>query len=549
MSLSTILRYFYTVRYLKSKQFFFRLFYKLFKGLPSKNLISVKIRNSRGQTQKFLFREGCLVGPREFFLLNKKGGLDYLGWQGEEMSRLWRYNQHYFDFLNSEQSLNHKNWNIGLLLDWLRNNKPAKGVGWEPYPTSLRIVNWIKWSLSGNKLPDECIKSLAVQTAWLCSRVEFHILGNHLFANAKGLVFAGLFFEGEKAAKWLEKGLNIISLELNEQILSDGGNFELSPMYHAIFLEDLLDLINIAQAFPKQINTRMLDIWISKSGDMINWLKTMSHPDGEIALFNDSAFKVASKPKYLFEYANTLSVAMKFVKDNPNIIHLEESGYLRVDKSNLTLIMDVGKVGPDYLPAHAHADTLSFELSLFGMRLFVNGGTSEYGSGEIRNYERSTAAHNTVVVDNENSSEVWAEFRVARRAYPIGLKIDQSEDLINIECSHNGYERLRKGLIHTRSWKIFKNCLHISDLIEGSHSNAFAYYHLSPDIKILSTEADKITLLMKNEEKIYLKYFGTSLEIIDGFYASEFGKRTSNKFLKLGLDKLDGSTLQVNWDL
>jgi len=544
-----MLKLFYTLRHLKFKQFFYRLLYKLYKGRTPKNIISLGVRNSKIQIQKFLVREGRLVGPREFFFLNKKGDLNFLGWQGDEMSRLWRYNQHYFDFLISEQTFQNNDWKNDLLLDWVRNNNPVKGVGWEPYPTSLRIVNWIKWSLSGNKLSDECIKSLAIQSAWLSSRVEFHILGNHLFSNAKGLVFAGLFFEGEKATKWLEKGLNIITTELKEQILSDGGNFELSPMYHAIFLEDLLDLINIAQAFPAKINVRIINTWILRAAEMINWLKTMSHPDGKIALFNDSAFNVASKPKHLFEYAKKLSVTSKFYTDKRNIVHLRESGYLRINKSNLALFIDVGRVGPDYLPGHAHADTLSFELSLFGRRLFVNGGTSEYCLGEIRNYERSTEAHNTVVVDNKNSSEVWAGFRVARRAYPIGLKIDQTEELINIECSHNGYERLRKGLIHKRLWQISENFINISDLIQGNYLNSFAYYHLSPDVKILRVEMDKIILLTKNEKKIYLNYVGTSLEVIDGFYAPEFGKRIPNKCLKLGLDKLDGSSLQVSWDL
>ena len=72
-------------------------------------------------------------------------------------------------------------------------------------------------------------------------------MGNHVFANAKALVYAGLFFDGIEANDWLAKGMKILVKECNEQILPDGGHFELSPMYHAIVLEDILDLINICR--------------------------------------------------------------------------------------------------------------------------------------------------------------------------------------------------------------------------------------------------------------------------------------------------------------
>jgi len=548
MTLSATLRFFYTVRYLKFRQFFFRFFYLFYKGSIPKKLTSVNIRKAQSQTKEFLYHEECLVGPREFLFLNNRGSLDHLGWQGDEVSKLWRYNQHYFDFLKSNQSTEYADWNTNLLLDWVENNKPGYGVGWEPYPTSLRIVNWVKWALSGNKLPDECVKSLSIQAAWLSSKVEFHILGNHLFSNAKALVYAGLFFDGKQSNQWLKKGLNLISAELTEQVLSDGGNFELSPMYHAIFLEDILDLINLAESFPEFVNSEIIDTYRSTAALMLDWLMVMTHPDGEIALFNDSAFKIAPKPERLLEYAKRLLIHSKEPHEISEVNHLTESGYIRVNKNDLALIFDVAKVGPDYLPGHAHADTLSFELSLFGSRLFVNGGTSEYGEGEIRHYERSTAAHTTVVVDNENSSEVWSGFRVARRAYPFDLKMYNTEDIVHIECSHNGYERLSKGLIHTRKWKVSSSCLKIYDNVKGCHSKAFAYYHLSPDTKIFSIDANEIILSMENGERVCLNYIASSLEVIDGFYAPEFGKRIPNQCLKLGLDKLDGALLQVSWD-
>ena len=95
---------------------------------------------------------------------------------------------------------------------------------------------------------------------------------------------------------------------------------------------------------------------------------------------------------------------------------LISSGYVRMEMKSAVLLIDFADIGPKYLPGHAHADSLSFELSLFKQRIFVNSGVSTYASGRARHFERSTAAHNTVTVDKLDSSEVWSSFRVGRKA-------------------------------------------------------------------------------------------------------------------------------------
>jgi len=265
-------------------------------------------------------------------------------------------------------------------------------------------------------------------------------------------------------------------------------------------------------------------------------------------LFNDAAFGIASKPQNIIDYAQRLAVTETRNSLPTNLTRLEESGYLRLEDKDQVLIIDVAKVGPDYLPGHAHADTLSFELSLFGERIFVNGGTSEYGSGVVRQYERSTAAHNTVVVDQQDSSEVWAEFRVARRAYPVDLQIKHSNGESTITCSHTGYERLRRGLRHKREWRSSRGSLQINDAVNGKFSDAFAYYHLNPDLLITSIKSSKVSLKTKGEKTISLDLLGASFEILDGYYSPEFGKRIPNKYLKIQLDKLKGASVLISWN-
>ena len=193
------------------------------------------------------------------------------------MPKLWRYNLHYFDDLNAQDAAGRAALHAALLAQWVRENPPARGTGWEPYPTSLRIVNWIKWALAGNELPAECLHSLAVQARHLARRLELHLLGNHLFANAKALVFAGLFFAGDEAQGWLDTGMAILAREVPEQILADGGQFERSTMYHALACEDMLDLINVMRAYGAPVPAD----WPVIAARMKDWLAAMCHPDGE----------------------------------------------------------------------------------------------------------------------------------------------------------------------------------------------------------------------------------------------------------------------------
>jgi uncharacterized heparinase superfamily protein len=207
----------------------------------------------------------------------------------------------------------------------------------------------------------------------------------------------------------------------------------------------------------------------------------MCHPDGQIALFNDSAFGIAPTPGELDACAARLGLCAA-VRPGDGITHLKDSGYIRVQKGTAVLLLDVGPLGPDYLPAHGHADTLSFEMSLHGQRLIVDSGVSRYDDSPARLFERGTKAHNTVAVDGQDSSEVWGSFRVARRARPFGLEIAEEDGAISVTCRHDGYRRLPGKVTHCRSWKLGKNKLRIEDFLEGRFDSAQCGVLLSPPV-------------------------------------------------------------------
>ena len=311
-----------------------------------------------------------LFGESDFVFLNEPGTLS--GWNDPKREKLWLYNLHYFDDLSSRNASDRYGQHAKLIDRWINENPPTKGNGWEPYPTSLRIVNWIKWFLVGGQATPQRLESLALQAKVLSQSLETHLLGNHLFANAKALVFVGLFFQGDEADSWLALGLRILEKEIPEQVLADGGNFELTPMYHSIICADFLDFVSIFKTFQ---DVRCLEIErevTDRIPEMLQWLSVMSHPDGLVALFNDAATDVAPTLADLSLVAKQYDLDVLEVPET-ELVHLVETGFFRLNLNQAALIGDIGKVGPDYILGHAHADTLSFELSVFGSRVIVNG--------------------------------------------------------------------------------------------------------------------------------------------------------------------------------
>lgn len=493
-----------------------------------------------------------MSGPNTFKFLNRSSTLPAQGgWNDIALDKLWLYNLHYFDDLNAQTAHTRTDWHRALIARWVAENSTISGTGWEPYPTSLRIVNWLKWELAGNSLPDQCLQSLILQVRWLTKRMEWHILGNHLFANAKALVFAGIFFDGPEARKWLDFGLRIISQELSEQVLPDGGHFELSPMYHEIFLEDILDLINLTGTFPDVVASEHVSQWRELAIKLLTWFRAMCHPDDEISFFNDAAIGIAPAPNEIKKYASRLSVFSAEPArstDKITVNYYAESGYIRLDAMSAVAFLDVGPIGPDYLPGHAHADSLSFELSLYGERVLVNSGTSQYGSGEVRLKERGTAAHNTVEVNGENSSEVWSGFRVAKRAYPRSLMIDEREQSVLVTCTHDGYARLPGQPEHWRTWELSRGKIIVRDRIKGKFDFATARFHFHPDVQITALGDQKWALrLLRSGKDLQAQVLRGSASLEKSFYSPEFGMRQASECLAVRFESVDDIEIVISW--
>jgi hypothetical protein len=480
---------FNTIKYLKFTQIYFRLFY--FIRARVRRIIGFRYEFVKGSSSTPLsLIDSCeyysVYKDCEFSMLNlSKKFEDKIDWNYSDYGKLWTYNLTYFEYLREKED-------VSLIYDFIENMESVKD-GLEPFPISLRGINWIKFLTKYNIKDKKIDDSLYAQYYILLDNLEYHLLGNHLLENGFSLLFGAYYFQDEVLYK---KAKEILEKELEEQILDDGAHFELSPMYHQLMLFRLLDSVNLVQNNSWK-NKELSKFLEEKASLMLGWLKSISYENGDIPLLNDSANKIAPTSNEIFEYASKLN--LNVVKKD-----LNQSGYRKIKKQNYECIVDVGEVGASYIPGHAHADTFNFELYIKNNPFIVDTGLSTYNTGKVRDNERSTKAHNTVEINETNSSEVWGGFRVANRAKVISMV----ENIDHIKATHDGYKN-KYDILHTREWIFEEDKIIISDALSGE-CEAVARLHFHPDV----TESDI-------KEKIILN---SQFSILNYDFASEFNK-------------------------
>jgi uncharacterized heparinase superfamily protein len=405
-------------------------------------------------------------------------------WEAPGLPALWRYHLHYFEYVWSLEWAEARE----LALDWIRRHELRRGrVGWDAYPISLRLVNWCGYFLWRHRErtaadPDfqaALWRSVWLQAEWLRAHVEWHLLGNHVLENAVALAFAGSCFRGEAAADWRSEGLAILRREVPEQILPDGGHFERSPMYHARAFYALLALFDAGGEEERGLVAAPLE-------RMARALLRLCHPDGGIALLNDSALGQQPEARALLDWYARAS-GRPAPAAEPGAFALPETGYYGArEAAGHYLVCDAAPIGPDHQPGHAHGDLFSFELSLAGRRVVVDAGVFGYEADERRRYARSTRAHNTVEIDGADQCEFWAAFRVGRRGRPRDVVFRERPGGFELEGWHDGYARLAGSPRHARrlAWHRDGVLLVRDRVVAGRSVRACSRLHLHPECRI-----------------------------------------------------------------
>ncbi|MVM38983.1 heparinase [Spirosoma sp. HMF3257] len=433
---------------------------------------------------------------------------DKIDWNYSHYGKLWTYNLNYFDFLNQPGM----EIEVGLsLIHAFIGQTDLVRDGLESYPTSLRIMNWIQF-LSRHQIQDERINQhLFAQVMLLRQRFEYHLAGNHLLENGFALLIGSFYFRHKP---WFDKASGRIRQELVSQILDDGGHDERSPMYHQLLLDRLLDSLLMIQDQPWHRDANFELFLTEKATQMLGWLNEITFRNGDVPMVNDAAVGISLTTAQLQQKAQVL-----WPKQAENSVPLTVSGYRMFRQERYELFIDVGLVGPDHQPGHAHADTFSFVLYVDNYPLVVDNSTSTYLQDAQRAWERSTAAHNTVTVHNHNSSEVWAAFRVGNRARVTILTDTETK----LSARHDGYRQL--SIVHERTWFMESTRLFIMDRLLQANNKTEAtesgiarfYFHLTVPVQLVDdcVRAGSVKMSFHSETKPTFRVI--SCAMADGF--------------------------------
>lgn len=388
-----------------------------------------------------------------------------IDWNFAKYGKLWTYNLNYFEFLHQE-NLDCET-GLTLIKDYIQSAETLQD-GLEPFPIALRTIFWIKFLVKHQIQDSEIDAFLYAQVQLLSRKIEYHLLGNHLLENGFAFFYAAFYFSNNQLLKISNK---ILLPQLEEQILNDGAHFEVTPMYHQLMLYRVLDCLNLVDNNPNIFAEKKLPNFRNKASKMCAWLREMTFENGEMPRFNDSTSGIAPSSKSLLTYADSLGISKKEIQ-------LSDSNYRIFRTEKYELVVDVGGITPSYIPGHAHADSLHFVLHKNGLPLIVDTGISTYEKNALRHTERSTAAHNTVQIADDNQSDVWGGFRVGQRAKT--RIISETTNSITAICASYARSKVQ----HERNFSFEKNALTIIDTLSSPKEKAKARFHLHPDIDV-----------------------------------------------------------------
>jgi uncharacterized heparinase superfamily protein len=475
-----------------------------------------------------------LIGRRCTFL-NRTLEINPIDWNRRYESHLWNYQLHYFNYAVPAARAFVERGDEGamracreLIESWIEEARIGKSDGWDPYPISLRAVNWIyAYSLIAGRYDDRQFlerwcASIYRQLDFLSSHLEYQHLANHLLKNVKALVIGGLFFNKKE---WLSKGESLLWREFEEQVLEDGGHYERSPMYHAQVLTDFLECYALLRACDRVPKDGTIE---SRLRAMAQFLAAMSYSDGTLALFNDSTNSEECGPEHILESSARIAGA----HENCQVLSFPITGYYiwisRHEREKI--VVDAGPPSVGYNSAHAHCDLLSYELWFDGKPFIVDSGVHGYGGDRFREYSRSTRAHNTVMFDGREQSEIWGTFRMARQSIVTDAEVEGDERTWRFRGEYRPYYDSR--LVHERLIER-EACgrWHFTDrLVSGAAERAMSFIHLHPDVEVKA--GDGLTVACNlGQTRVSIEPFGAeSLKIIkggeeplQGWYFPDFG--------------------------
>lgn len=466
----------------------------------------------------------------KFIFLNHK--IDFgeqINWslsENESKSRLWSFHLHYFDYLVDIAKLyiiksdkKYYQYIKKTLLHWNSHNslkdKNFDYAAWSRYVVSCRLISLIRVYalLKNSNLSDKPFfiflrKLIIKHVLYLKDNLELDILGNHIIKNYKALVFASILFDDKELHFLTEK---IYKKYISNQFTSKSGmHKEFSPMYSSIVLEDLLDIYNLNR-------DKKLEHVISK---LLHCIDCLNEND-KLFYFNDCVDSFAKPFSYLKTFANKLGISYEKIKKINDLDGLIV--FSSCEKNNIKFGINCANI--PIQDGHYHCSNLSLELFYKNLKFLTNSGVLGYSNNLNRNSFRSTSYHNTLQFGTFEQSQIWALFRVGKRAK--SSYVISNDDTRNLLLRSNVVHY--NGIVHKRTVELDNmNCkLNILDQVNSDKDTSCVYYHIHPKCIIKKLSKNSLEISRENG-KIRLN-INEDFEIIETPFAEEFGKKQNQK--------------------
>jgi hypothetical protein len=471
---------------------------------------------------------------------------------------------------------------IAQLESWMEQNPESLGINWQSsLEIAIRVLSWL-WTIFFLLPSPALTESFARRLTYSLLAQLRHVRAypsvcnspnTHLIGEATALFIAGLLLDGiGEANAWRDFGAGLLIQQAERQILDDGVHCELSTCYHCYTVDFYLQALILARRnhveFPPTVSDRV--------AAMLEYILHMTRPDGSMPQLGDDDGGRAlalHRPDYR-AYLDGLSVGAALF-ERPDFKWVSGS----FSEEAFWLLGEVGRRTYDDLPAtrpsatsrvfpsagyfvhrtgwsahdshavfdcgglgaptggHGHADALSVVFFAAGHELLIDPGTGVYnGNATWRGYFRSTAAHNTVVVDGKDQSEAAGTFQWATRASTPELSHRSFGSLDCVEGAQEGYTRLAAPVVHKRSLFFHESGYWlIADELRGCGEHVFDFhYHFAPEVEVrVSSSPDLIEVRATVKESGATFYLHTrahtraqaSAEVIDGWVSRRYGHR------------------------
>lgn len=490
-------------------------------------------------------------------LLNREHQIGWpFSWNAEDASHLWRFQLHYHEYLlhliadASPRSPQEQEWQIvwEVIRDWVHNHQPGKvdkrADAWHPYCISRRLAVWAWLLILGQPEPETSrlvLNSFFQQANYLQKNLETDLRGNHLLENLTALVVAGSVLDCQQASEWLQTAESMLAKELAAQVLSTGEHFELSPMYHCQVLGNLLRMAILV----KNKSPSLEKLCIQYAQRMNGFLSQIVHPDGEIPLLSDSCFHESPSASQLRELARIANIATNETPKGNSVcghywIHRESK-----NPNADFMIFDHGAAAPDELPAHGHCDLLTIEASIGGKRWLIDSGNFDYEAGSMRQYCRSSLAHNVMTVGGTNQCDIYSKFRMGRRGRILDYNHGKLNEFDWCRASHNGYRHLGvKRMERLIAVDQAKTWICADSGPGNTTTELIGYLHLSPTVEIDTINDNGFSLSDQFSIRT-IQFFGIqNVSIKKGWYCNAFGVRQENQVF---VYRAESSQIPCGW--